>query len=89
MIDYLPQSNAADILWSILKPLDDFATLNGGHLTTTVHDSVLMEFPAAAPETVQGIKKIMERPFSNIAEGFFCPIELKVGANWGEMYGIG
>lgn len=88
MIDYLPQSNAADILWSILVPLDEFCRSNSGQLITTVHDSVLMEFPSAAPETVAGIREIMERPFDQIAPGFRCPIELKVGTNWGEMHDI-
>lgn len=90
MYDYLPQSTAADILWSLLKPLEQFAIGNGGHFLTTTHDSGLFEFPAESitPALHQNLRDVCQRTWDNIAPGFFVPIEIKVGPNWGEMLSI-
>lgn len=53
-IGFLPQSTAADILWSILTSLEHAVEKAGGALLTVVHDSVLMELPRAR-EDVAGL----------------------------------
>ena len=85
-LDFLPQSNAADIAWNTLKPLDTFLSSRGGALLATIHDSVLVECPREqCGDTVKGIREIMEREFPQIAPSFRVPIKVKIGSNWGEM----
>jgi DNA polymerase-1 len=87
MIDYLPQSNAADIVWDRLVPLDDFCTQNGGAILATVHDSFLMEFPKEAinPCLLGGLREILETEFPQIGPRFRVPVDMKIGSNWGQM----
>jgi DNA polymerase-1 len=86
MIDYLPQSTAADIVWDRLVPLDAFCEQNNGAILATVHDSFLMEFPKeAVPCLVGGLREVLEAEFPQIAPGFRVPVDLKIGSNWGQM----
>lgn len=87
MIDYLPQSTAADIVWDRLVPLDDFCRANGGAILATVHDSFLMEFPkeAIGPCLLGGLREVLETEFPQIAPGFRVPVDMKIGSNWGQM----
>lgn len=87
MLAYLPSSDAADILWSRLSPLESFAEEFDGHLVTTVHDSFLLEFP---PESVgkdlfRSLRSLLEIEFPMIAPGFRVPGNIKMGRTWGEM----
>jgi DNA polymerase I-like protein with 3'-5' exonuclease and polymerase domains len=87
MLAYLPQSDAADILWTRLPALEAFAGEWNGHLVTTVHDSFLLEFPTENldRDLFRSLRSVLECEFSNIAPGFRVPVNLKMGANWGEM----
>ena len=87
MIDYLPQSTAADIVWDRLVPLDSFCSAHGGAILATVHDSFLMEFPkeAVTPCLVGGLREVLETEFPQIAPGFRVPVDMKIGSNWGQM----
>jgi len=87
MIDYLPQSSAADIVWDRLPAIDAFCEANGGALLATVHDSFLMEFPKEAiqPCLLGGLREVLETEFPQIAPGFRVPVDMKIGSNWGQM----
>lgn len=87
MIDYLPQSTAADIVWDRLVPLDSFCTAHGGAILATVHDSFLMEFPKEAVNQclVGGLREVLESEFPQIGPGFRVPVDMKIGSNWGQM----
>lgn len=85
MLAFLPQSDAADILWSRLVPLEAFCEEFDGHLITTVHDSFLMEFPAVDETLVRSLRNVLEHRFDNISPGFYVPGNIKVGTNWGQM----
>lgn len=85
MMDFLPQSNAADILWSQLVDLDRIATQWGGALLTAVHDSVLFELPTSSTAMIKEVQICMEQPYDRIAPSFNVPVQIKVGSNWGEM----
>lgn len=87
MLAFLPSSDAADILWSRLVPLESLCEEFDGHLVTTVHDSFLMEFPSdnVGRDLVRSLRSTLECEFPNIASGFRCPGNLKMGSNWGEM----
>jgi DNA polymerase-1 len=87
MIDYLPQSTAADIVWDRLVPLDAFCTAHGGAILATVHDSFLMEFPKEAVDTclLGGLREVLESEFPQIASGFRVPVDMKIGSSWGQM----
>ena len=88
-IDFLPQGTAAGIMWQILPALEVQQHALGGALLTCVHDSILCEAPRnKLGETVDGIKRCMEREWSQIAPGFMVPIDVKVGENWGEMHAL-
>jgi DNA polymerase family A/3'-5' exonuclease len=88
-VDFIPQSEVADIIWCVLKPVAEMARRYGGRLVTTVHDSIIICVPAAVRDAAaQEMKAIMERRFDNIRKGFYIPVDLKVGApgaSWGEM----
>jgi DNA polymerase I-like protein with 3'-5' exonuclease and polymerase domains len=87
MIDYLPQSTAADIMWEMFLPLDSFCESNGGHLVTTVHDSFLMEFPRERIDKwlLSGLRSILEREFPKVGTHLRVPVVLKIGSSWGQM----
>ena len=85
-IDFLPQSSAADILWSVLNDCEDMARQAGGKLLTTVHDSLLFECNTGGlGQFVDGLKETLQREWPQIAPGFRVPVKVKVGKSWGEM----
>jgi len=90
MYDYLPQSTAADILWSLLRPLEQFALSNGGFFLTTTHDSGLFEFPRISLTTglVDLLRSICEREWLQVRPGFRVPIKVKMGVSWDTMVEI-
>lgn len=86
MYDFLPQSNAADILWSTLIPLNNIANTLGGNFLTTTHDSGLFEFEESKiPQAASKIREVCEQEWPQIAPGFKVPVNFKCGTNWGEM----
>lgn len=85
MFDYLPQSTAADIMWSRLVPVDRLAAQAGGAVLAQVHDSFLFELPPSPCEAVAEIRDAMEAPVPEIAPDFVVPVSIKSGVNWGEM----
>jgi len=87
MIDYLPQSTAADIVWDRLPAVDALCTEKGGALLATIHDSFLMEFPKEAiePCLLSSLREVLETEFPQIAPGFRVPVDMKIGSNWGQM----
>lgn len=85
-LDFMPQSTAADIMWSVLGPLD-VAIFMHGDILACVHDSILVQVHKDHVE--EGIKVLrgqMERQFDNICPGFRVPVKVKVGDNWGAMH---
>lgn len=87
MIDFLPQSTGADMLWTVLRPLHDLARSVGGYLVCTVHDSILLEVPSAAlNEAAIGVRALMEQEWPQISPGFRVPCAIKTSTtNWGAM----
>lgn len=90
MYDFLPQSTAADILWSLLLPLEEAAERFGGFFLTTTHDSGLFEFPRASltPALISCLRGTCERDWPIIAPGFRVPTKWKVGRNWRDMHPV-
>jgi len=85
-IDFLPQSTAADIMWDVIAPVENALSTLGGAVLATVHDELLTEMPRGdVARGVEMLKAIMQHSFANIAPGFYVPISVKVGENWGEM----
>lgn len=88
-LDFIPQSTVADIMWSVFREIADCAIRHGGRLTTTIHDSMLIQVPASvATACALEAKAIMERRFDNIAPNFYIPVDIKMGkpgASWGEL----
>lgn len=85
-IDFLPQSTAADILWSCLVPSSEVAQATGASLLTTVHDSLLFEvWSEGVHDFVQSISEVLAQEWPQVAQGFRVPVKFKVGKNWGEM----
>lgn len=88
-VDFIPQSIVADVLWCVLKPVADMARRYGGRITTTVHDSILIQVPkehkeAAAKEMVE----LMARKFTCVSPEFFLPVEIEAadaGESWGHV----
>lgn len=85
-LDFIPQSTVADIVWSSVNELERISKAFHGNLLTTIHDSFLFEFP---PSSIRGaceeIKDYLQRPFPNVAPGYFLPVSYSIGSNWGEL----
>lgn len=80
-LNYLPQSTVADMAWSTYVPVHQAVNALGGRLTTVVHDSFLIQVPEKNVEMASiTVKNILEQPFDDIAPGFSCPSNIKVGA---------
>lgn len=88
-VNFWPQSITADCLWCILKPISEMAKSYGGRLTTTVYDSILLQVPSKMVLAAsRDLKSLMERPFENVAKGFFLPSEIETGSpgvSWKEL----
>lgn len=84
-LDFHPQSDAADIMWTVLRPLADELRGIGTKLLATVHDEVLAESPrGAVAETARIMKQHMEQPWPELG-GLSVPVKIKVGENWEAM----
>jgi DNA polymerase I-like protein with 3'-5' exonuclease and polymerase domains len=88
-VNYIPQSTVADVLWCVMKEVSDMAKRYGGRMYTTVHDSILIAVPQSCVDTAaREMKKIMEKRFDNVAQGFYIPVELEFaepGRPWSEV----
>ena len=88
-VDFIPQSIVADILWCVLRDVANVCEQYGGRLVTTVHDSILSEFPEqVASRAALDIKNVMERRFDCVRAGFYIPVSVEVGKpgkSWGEI----
>ena len=88
-VDFIPQSTVADVLWCVLSKVAKMARSYGGRMTTTVHDSILVQVPSArVAEAAREMKQIMEQRFDIVKPGFHIPVEVEVaapGASWGAV----
>jgi uracil-DNA glycosylase family 4 len=86
MIDFMPQSTAAIIMWQTLAELAGRLEEVGGWIVNTIHDSVLCEVPKGAKllraESI--VRDVMEKPREELG-GLRVPVKVKTGENWGEM----
>lgn len=80
------QSTGADMLWAVLEDVDVTAREYGGELKILVHDSICCSIPEEnAIAFGWWLERVMGREWSEIASGFSVPVDLKIGANWGEV----
>lgn len=85
-LDFRCQSTVAGIVWASLKEAYELARSLDGWLLTIVHDSFLFEFPPGRMGVaIPQIRALLERPYDNVAKGFYLPTSHKVGDNWGEL----
>lgn len=88
-VDFIPQSVVADVLWCVLRPVAEMARAFGGRMTTTVHDSVLVQVPSAvADQVAREMVRLMEKRFDIIAPDFYIPVEIEMGrpgGSWSEL----
>jgi hypothetical protein len=88
-VNFIPQSIVADILWCVLRGVATTARALGGRMTTTVHDSILIQVPQDhVDEAKQQVKSIMERRFDCVAKGFYLGVGIETGepgASWGSV----
>jgi DNA polymerase I-like protein with 3'-5' exonuclease and polymerase domains len=88
-VDFIPQSTVADILWCVLKEVDDVARSLGGRFTLTVHDSILVQVPQRhVDKMVSEMRRIMSRTFDCVRPGFSIPVDFETagpGQSWGAV----
>lgn len=85
-INFIPQSTAADIVWSDLEPFDANATVYGASLLASVHDEWLTECPrASVSEFVPAALGVLERVRPLIGPKFRALVGVKIGEDWGSM----
>jgi len=86
MMDFIPQGDSADIMWTRLIPLEDTTQSLGANLLTIVHDEALVEAPPGSEHDVaRACQEIMQAEFNQIAPGFRCPTGVKIGDDWGRV----
>jgi DNA polymerase-1 len=86
ILNFPVQSTGADMLWSVLKPVDLAAQSVGGELKILVHDSICCSIPEQNAERFgEVISTLMGREFAEVAPGFRVPVDLKIGKTWGEV----
>jgi uracil-DNA glycosylase family 4 len=84
-LDFHPQSDAADMFWSVLRPVRDRLREIDARLLVPMHDELVAECPRGKVKEAQLIlKEEMERPFPEL-DGLSVPTEGEIGENWGEM----
>jgi len=77
------QSSGSGMLWTTIKPIRQLAALHGGRMAFLLHDETLSSIPTdKVASYVPGLVAIMEQEFPQIAPGFRCPVQVKVGASW-------
>lgn len=77
------QSSGAGMLKAVIIPIRRAAAAVGGRLILTNHDETVSSIPEQrVDEFVPVLKTIMEREFPEVAPGFTCPVEVKVGRSW-------
>jgi DNA polymerase-1 len=86
-LDYLPQSTAADVVWSDFYSLDACLTRHGGAILATVHDEALTEVPES-PELRDGAivacLEVLQRKREEL--GVSLPVGVKWSSkNWRDM----
>jgi hypothetical protein len=88
-VDFIPQSTVADVLWCVLSRVAAMARRFGGRMTTTVHDSIMIQVPSAnVAAAAAEMKAIMEQRFDIVKPGFYIPVEVEVaapGKSWGDV----
>jgi DNA polymerase I-like protein with 3'-5' exonuclease and polymerase domains len=75
------QSTAAMIMWKVLPETGVAARAGGGLQVAMVHDSIEFEIPEGFLMTT--IRDIMQQTFDCVEQGFWVPVETKVGSSWG------
>jgi DNA polymerase-1 len=84
-LDFHPQSCAADIMWTVLRPLSGALRAVDARLLATVHDSILVECGKGSVGAAARImKEIMEQSWPEL-DGLRVPVEIKTGSDWGSM----
>ena len=84
-LDYHPQSDAADIMWTVLRQLEDRLRGVDAFLLATVHDSILIEVRADLLDSAATImREVMQQPWIELG-GMYIPVDFKTGDNWGSM----
>lgn len=83
MMDFIPQSDVADMTWDRLRPVRDVCRLFDGYLLAQIHDEFLAECHRdVAPQLALAGAEILRHRFHNVAPDFFLPVEAKIGPNW-------
>lgn len=90
-LSFRPASTVACMIIAMLEPVDD---VPDGELLTTTHDSYLSQVDFVVDMVVSyvaAVREIMSREWPQLGEipgfGFFrCPVDFKVGMNWGEIH---
>ena len=84
-LDFHPQSDTADIMWTVIRPLANELRGTGAALLAPIHDSLLAECPRERlGATAAAMRQVMEQPWPELG-GLRVPVEIKTGTNWGEM----
>lgn len=84
---HIPQSTVADIISISMARIFEAAPRFESRIVAQIHDSILLEYPIS--RDVESIAKMMHDfmtvPFLINDRMLVIPVEVKEGANWGEM----
>lgn len=83
IVNFKVQASGAGIQWTIMPLVYNLCREYNGWLRIPMHDEVVCEVhPDTLEEFVPRKHAIMTQPFNQIAPGFTCPVETKVGRRW-------
>lgn len=86
VVNYEIQSSGAEMGRTSVVPIHTLAKRLGGWLAILVHDEFVAHIPKdRVKEFIPEFRKILEREFKEVRDGFFCPVTIKVGDSWGRM----
>jgi len=77
------QGSGADMQWDVAPQIEAAAVELGGHLVIPMHDEDVVEVPEQnASLMAWRMREIMEQEFPQVAPGFRCPVQIKIGSRW-------
>ena len=85
-INFKIQGSGSDIQIDRLEEMELMAAFHGGYLMLANHDGFVFSIPKGnVGRFKEDIRVVMEKVYPEIAPGFFIPVDIEVGENWGEL----
>jgi len=83
IVNFKVQSSGAGMQWTVVPQVYNLCREYDGWLVIPMHDEEVCDIHVdAIEEFVPRVQAIMTQEFEQVAPGFVCPVETKVGTRW-------